>query len=416
MSDGPASDRLPDVVVVGAGLAGLPVAWELLRRGASVRVLDRDTPGQATSHVAAGMLAPVTEVEPDDPLHLSLGLLARERWPRFAADLRAASGRPLPLRTAGTLAVARDRDEAEALDRFRAICARFALPVERLMPSAARRLEPALAPTLRLALEIPDDQAVDPRALTAALAEAITRAGGRIDSGCDVQRLLVDRGRAVGVELDDGTTVRADAVVIAGGPWSSSIAGVPEAARVPVRPVKGQLLILRDPTGPGLVERVLRFGSGYLVPRDDGRYVLGATTEERGFDRAVTAWAVHDLLRDGAELVPGILDLQLEETLTGLRPTTPDGLPAIGPSPVLDGLWWSTGHHRNGVLFASITGRLIADALDVSGGRRVDPGTDDPGDRGLQPPAGTPAGADPRTIVDPGRFASVKVAPETTDG
>ncbi|MGX6450186.1 FAD-dependent oxidoreductase, partial [Patulibacter sp. S7RM1-6] len=147
------------------------------------------------------------------------------------------------------------------------------------------------------------------------------------------------------------------------------LAGVPEGARVPVRPVKGQLLLLRDPSGPGLLDRVLRFGGGgseagrYVVPRDDGRYVLGATTEERGFDRTVTAWGVHDLLRDGGELVPGLLDLELLEAIAGLRPTSPDGMPAIGPAAGVDRLWWATGHHRNGVLFASLTGALLADAL-----------------------------------------------------
>lgn len=389
-------------MIVGAGLAGLPVAWQLLRRGATVHVVDRGRPGQGTSRVAAGMLAPITEVEPDDPIHLKLGQLARERWPGFVDDLRAATGHEIAIRGHGTLAVARDRDEAEALDRFRAICDRFGLPVERLMPSAARRREPALAPTLRLALEIPDDAAVDPRTVTAALADAVVAAGGTVESDCEVRGLLVEGGRAVGVERGDGTAIRGGAVVIAGGAESARLAGVPDHARVPVRPVKGQLLILRDPSGPGMVERVLRFGPGYLVPRDDGRYVLGATTEERGFDRTVTAWAVHDLLRDGAELVPGVLDLELVETLVGWRPTSPDGLPIVGPARDVDGLWWATGQHRNGVLFASITGALLADGL--TGERTL------PGDY---------AAIDPVAVVDPRRFSSVMVGedgvPRPTD-
>lgn len=389
-----ASVDLPtvDVVVVGAGLAGLPIAWELLRRGATVHVVDRGRPGAGTSRVAAGMLAPITEVEPDDPVHLQLGRLARERWPGFVDELRAATGREIAIRTQGTLAVARDRDEAEALDRFRGICDRFGLRTERLMPSAARRREPALAPTLRLALEIPDDAAVDPRTVTAALADAVVAAGGTIETDSEVRSLLVAGGRAVGVERADGTAIRGGAVVIAGGAESSRFGGVPDHARVPVRPVKGQLLVLRDPSGPGMVERVLRFGPAYLVPRDDGRYVLGATTEERGFDRTVTAWAVHDLLRDGYELVPGVLDLELVETLVGWRPTSPDGLPVIGPARDLDGLWWATGHHRNGVLFASITGALLADGL---AGRRTLPERY--------------ADIDPRAVVDPRRFSSVMV-------
>lgn len=383
-----------DVLIVGAGLAGLPVAWELARRGARVRVIDRDGPGQATSRVAAGMLAPITEIEPDDPGHLALGREALVRWPAFAADLAEASGVALELRTRGTLALARDRDEAEALVHFQGVCERFGVPVERLLPSAARRLEPALAPTLRSALSVPDDHAIDPREVVSALVGAIELAGGRIESGVGVRRLLVAAGRAAGVALEDGRERRAGAVVLAAGPWSGGFAGVPEADRVPVRPVKGQLLVLRDPAGPGLVERVLRFGSGYLVPRDDGRYVLGATTEEQGFDRSVTAWALHDLLRDGAELVPGLLDLRVEETLAGLRPTTPDCLPVIGPSAALRDLWWASGHHRNGVLFASLTAALLAD--------------------GIQGEPRAPELASLRGLVDPGRFVRAAELPDAT--
>lgn len=378
-------DPAPDVLVVGAGLAGLPVAWELARRGATVRILDRGDAGAATSRVAAGMLAPVTEAEPDDPDHLAVGAAGLTRWPAFARDLAEESGVPLALHAAGTLALARDRDEAEALARFAAVCDRFGLAVDRLLPSAARRLEPALAPTLRGALSVPGDAAVDPREVVRALVTALRGRGVEVGRGA-VARLqtvgadgargsdgaLRDDGagddvrataavRATGVVLDDGTVVRAGAVVLATGAWG--VDGLPAAARVPVRPVKGQLLVLRDPSGPGLVERVLRFGPGYLVPRPDGRYVLGATTEERGFDVATTAWALHDLLRDGGELVPGLLDLEVKETLAGLRPTTPDALPAIGPAAGVDGLWWATGHHRNGVLLAPLTGALLADGI-----------------------------------------------------
>ncbi|WP_036725569.1 glycine oxidase ThiO [Patulibacter minatonensis] len=379
----PSTDRPTDVLVVGAGLAGLPVAWELARRGASVRVVDRGAPGGATSRVAAGMLAPVTETEPDDPGHLAVGRAGLERWPAFAAALHAASGIEVPLHAAGTLALARDRDEAEALGRFADVCARFALPVERLLPSAVRRLEPALAPTLRGALAIPGDAAVDPRVVVRALTGALAGHGVEVVRA-GVERLLVDgRGtsraspadeqragarrapRATGVALDDGRVLRAGAVVLATGAWS--VDGVPDTARVPVRPVKGQLLVLRDPSGPGLLERVLRFGTGYVVPRGDGRYVLGATTEERGFDLATTAWALHDLLRDGYELVPGLLDLEVEETLAGLRPTTPDALPAIGPAAGVDALWWATGHHRNGVLLAPLTGAVLAEQIAGAG-------------------------------------------------
>jgi glycine oxidase len=160
-----------------------------------------------------------------------------------------------------------------------------------------------------------------------------------------------------------GELVRAARVVVAAGPWSGAPPGVPEEARVPVRPVKGQSLRLRDPAGPGLVERVVRWDGGYLVPRSDGRFVLGATVEERGFDTAMTAGGVHDLLRDCAELVPGVLELEVEELLAGLRPGTPDNAPIIGASPAAPELVWATGHYRNGALLTPVTADLVVAEL-----------------------------------------------------
>ena len=173
----------------------------------------------------------------------------------------------------------------------------------------------------------------------------------------------VAAGAVQGLELRGGERMAAGRVVVAAGPWSGGELGLPADARVPVRPVKGQTVRLRDPGGPGLLVRVVRFDGGYLVPRADGRMVLGATVEERGFDPSVTAWAVHELLRDAAELVPGVLELEVEELLAGLRPGTPDNAPILGASGVLDGLVWATGHHRNGILLAPVTAQLVTAEL-----------------------------------------------------
>ena len=247
--------------------------------------------------------------------------------------------------------VARDEDEAAALERELGFRAQLGVALTRLRPSQARRLEPALAPTLRLALEAPGDHVADPRLLAPALAEAARRAGVVLRTGAEVA--TVRRGE---VQLTGGEVVTAGDVVVAAGAWAGALAAVP------VRPLKGQILRLRDPEGPGLLERVVRWESGYLVPRGTGRYVLGATMEDRGFDTTVTAGGVWELLRDAAELVPGVLELELEETVAGLRPTTPDNTPLIGRSE-RTGLVFAAGHHRNGVLLASITGELVADAL-----------------------------------------------------
>ena len=280
---------------------------------------------------------------------LELGLRAARGFAAFCAELAEASGEDPGHRASGTLVVARDRDEAEALERSLAFRRELGLEVERLRPSQARRAEPALAPTVRLALDVPGDHSVDPRRLVTALATAFERAGGTI------RRARVTAVVDGGVRLDTGETVRAGQVLLATG---TGRVDVPDP--VPIRPVKGQVLRLRDPRGPGLIERTVRGPEAYLVPRADGGYVLGATMEERP-DTAPTAGGVYELLRDMSEIVPGVLELEIEELLAGLRPATPDNLPAIGPGSV-DGLLWASGHFRNGILLAPLTAELIAAA------------------------------------------------------
>ena len=324
----------PDLAIVGGGVVGLAIAYRAQQRGLRAVVLERDRVGAGASHVAAGMLAPVSEAEVGHAELLEDGLEAAAAWPAFAEELGVR------LHTAGTLLVARDRDEAEALDRERAFRERHGLRVERLLPSAARRLEPALAPAIRLALHVPDDHAVDPREVVAALAARV-----EVREGVEVR------------SLDD---VEAETVVLAAGAWSAQLADVP------VRPVKGQILRLRDPghrSHPPLLDRVLRFAGGYLVPRGDGRYVLGATVEERGFDTTVTAGGVYELLRDCAEIVPGVSELIVDEAGAGLRPATPGNVPIVerrGRTII------ATGHFRNGILLAPVTAERVVGALALA--------------------------------------------------
>jgi glycine oxidase len=315
---------------------GLAVAERAARAGLRVQLLEREVLGAGASRHAAGMLAPVSEAEVGHGELLDDGLAAAAAWPRYAAELG------VELHTAGTLLVARDRDEAEALEREQAFRERLGLHVERLLPSAARRLEPALAPSVRAALRVPGDRAVDPRAVLEALAARVREAGVDVREHATVHAL-------------DG--VEAGTVVLAAGAWSAEL--LPE---LPVRPVKGQVLRLRDPghaAGP-LLGHVLRFGGGYLVPRGDGRYVLGATVEERGFDTTVTAGAVYELLRDAGELVPGISELVLEESGAGLRPGTPGNLPLLERR---GRVIVATGHFRNGVLLAPLTAERVVEQL-----------------------------------------------------
>jgi glycine oxidase len=336
-----------DAAVAGGGPIGLASAWRAAQRGLRVAVVDAGRPG--AWEVAAGMLAPASEAEFGEDALAGLGLRSAERFAGFCAELGDTGLRPT-----GTLAVARDRDEAEALERMLAFRRGLGLAVERLRPSQARRLEPALAPTVRLALDVPGDTSVDPRRLVAALRAACTREGVTLVDG-EVTGVLREGDRAAGLRLADGRELPAGRVLLATGAH-------PLAGEVPVRPVRGQVLRLRDPRGPGLIERTIRAADAYLVPRADGRYVLGATMEERGHDLAATAGGVYELLRDMSEVVPGVLELELEEVGVGLRPATPDNLPAIGPG-ALPGLVWATGHFRNGILLTPLTADLAAAAL-----------------------------------------------------
>jgi glycine oxidase len=320
----------PDVAVIGGGVIGLSVAWFAARRGMSVTVFDRGALGDGASRVAAGMLAPITEADAGEPALLRAGLASAARWPAFADALALGDA----YRECGTLVVARDADEAAALDRELALREELGLRVERLRGSAARRREPGLAPGVRAALEVPDDHAVDPRALIAALVVACERAGVALRPQAEIRE-----------------TPAAGRVVRATGAWSGA----------PVRPVKGQILRLRDPDGAGLVDRVIRHERFYLVPRGDGRYVLGATMEERGFDTTVTAGGVRELLQEAQLVVPGLDECVLEEASAGLRPATPDNAPLLGVAD--DGAIVATGHHRNGILLAPLTGEAVAALL-----------------------------------------------------
>lgn len=358
-----------DVAVVGGGVIGLAVAWRAAGRGLRIIVLERGEPGAATSSVAAGMIAPVSEALMSEQRLLRLGLASAAAYPGFIAELEEATGRDAGYLRCGTLAAARDRDEAEALERELAMRLELGLSVRRLRASEARRLEPSLAPALRLALDVPDDHVIDPRQLVKVLADAVVRAGAVLRSGTEVAALEVAGDRVTGVRLASGERVIADQVLVAGGVWSSALPGIPEDARVPLRPIKGQTLRLHDPSGPGLLTRVLRMLPGYLAPRGDGRYVLGATMEERGFDTTMTAGAVFDLLRQAIELVPGVGELVIDELIAGLRPGTPDNAPVIGPG-ALVGLHWATGHYRHGILLTPVTAEIAAGNL--AGEQHVD--------------------------------------------
>jgi glycine oxidase len=367
--------RTSDVLVVGGGIIGLVTAWRAAQRGLRVAVADPE-PGGGAAQVAAGMLAAVTELHYGEETLLGLNLESARRYPGFVTELEEASGRDVGYRACGTLAVALDADDRAHLRELHALQRRSGLESQWLTGRECRRLEPMLAPSVRGGLRVDGDHQVDPRRLAAALVTACERAGVVFHRSW-AERLLVVRDRAAGAVLTGGpsqargsgggTELAADQVVLAAGSLSGRLGGVPEHVLPPVRPVKGQVLRLKVPRpyAPFLsrtVRAVVRGSHVYLVPRENGELIVGATSEELGWDTTVTAGGVYELLRDAHELVPGITELPLTETRAGLRPASPDNAPLLGPT-VLPGLHLATGHYRNGVLLTPVTGDVMSTVL-----------------------------------------------------
>ncbi|MFF5003299.1 glycine oxidase ThiO [Streptomyces phaeochromogenes] len=364
-ADTPDARRTSDVLVVGGGIIGLVTAWRAAQRGFTTALVDPE-PGGGAAQVAAGMLAAVTELHYGEQTLLGLNLASARRYPDFAAELTEATGQDIGYRRCGALAVALDADDRAHLREVHALQRRSGLESEWLSGRECRRLEPMLAPGVRGGLRVDSDHQVDPRRLAAALVTACERAGVAFHRTW-ADRLTVVRDRATGVVTADGTELSAGQVVLAGGSLSGRLTGVPDDVLPPVRPVKGQVLRLTVPKryAPFLsrsVRAVVRGSHIYLVPRESGELVVGATSEELGWDTTVTAGGVYELLRDAHELVPGITELPLTETRAGLRPGSPDNAPLLGPT-ALPGLLLATGHYRNGVLLTPVTGDVMAHAL-----------------------------------------------------
>ncbi len=350
-----------DAAVIGGGVIGLSVAWRAARAGLSVAVVDPD-PGSGSSHFAAGMIAPVGEAEYGEEAVVALNRNSAARYPSFIAELELDAGRSAGYRETGTLHVAIDIDEQTALERDFRYRQDLGLPVERLTSRQTRDVEPGLAPSIRGGMLVESDHQVDPRAMVATLLQACNRLGVQIHRSR--ASLLIEAGRVAGLGLDGGERLEASRVVLAAGCWSGAVPGVPDEDLPPVRPVKGQILRLRG--APDMIVRTIRGGAVYILPRGDGRVVIGGTVEERGFDTSVTAGAVYELLREARALVPDVAELELVEASAGLRPGSPDNMPMVGDT-TTPGLMVATGHYRNGYLLAPATADAVAGVL--AGGR-----------------------------------------------
>jgi len=349
------------VVIVGAGVMGLGLAWRLAAAGREVLVLERGTPGREASWAAAGMLAPHAEIEFHEHELLAFAAESQRRWPAFVAALEAASGAVVGHDRTGTLVPALDRDDVETLARLFEYQRSEGLDVQWLDGDACRDLEPLLSPRVAGAIHAPGDHQVDNRAFVDALRLAALGAGAVVRTDAEVASVAVDAGAVSAVVLADGERIAAAGVAVCAGAWSAGLGGL-DVHRPPTRPVKGQMVALGfDPAAP-VLRHVVRAPDAYLVPKASGRLVIGATSEERGFDRTITGGGLFELLRGAWDTLPIVYELEVLETWVGFRPGSRDNLPILGGCSV-DGLWFATGHYRNGIQQAPASIELVADAM-----------------------------------------------------
>ncbi|PSQ95151.1 MAG: glycine oxidase ThiO [Bacteroidetes bacterium SW_9_63_38] len=346
-----------DVLIVGGGTVGLATGFELVRKGTPVTLFEKGKAGHGTSWQAAGMLAPDAEIGFEELELYELNRESLRRWPDFAERVETASGVNVDYRDEGTLIVADDRDSAEALRRLYEFQEEQGLNVEWLTGEEARKIEPFVAPRLSAAVYAPSDHQVDNRQLLTALREAFVAEGGTLHEETPVAAVAPDEATPA-VVTEDGTRVEGKEVVVAAGVWSRDLDGLTPDAQPPVRPVKGQMIQLRRER-PFDLQHVIRGPDAYLAPKSSGRIVVGATSEEMGFDTTVTAGGLYDLLEGAWEVVPGIYDLPVDDTWAGLRPASRDHAPLLGRT-AAPGVIMATGHYRHGILLTPVTAEEVA--------------------------------------------------------
>src|SRR5574341_1235415 len=343
------SNRTADVVIIGGGVIGLSIARELALRGErDVLLVDRGEFGAEASWAAGGILAPQVESESDDQF-FRLACASRDLYPAFAAALKEESGLDVELERTGTIYVAFAEDEVEKLRSIFDWQQTRGLRVEWLAAADARNLEPKLSPHMRSALRFPNDWQVENRKLVQALIKSDRKLGTSLIAYCQATSVETKNHRVTGVQTSHGF-IQAPAIVVAAGAWTSGIV-----------PVRGQLLCF-NPAEP-IARHVIYSSRGYLVPRRDGRLLAGSTSERAGFDKRVTNEGVESIKSLAFDMAPGLKSVPITDSWAGFRPRAPDDLPLLGSDPNVDGLFYATGHYRNGILLAPITARMIAERI-----------------------------------------------------
>jgi len=356
------SKHSPDVVVIGGGVIGLTIARALAHRGAGeICLIERASLGHEASFAAAGMLAPQAEANSQDDF-FRLACQSRDLYPDFASSLHDETGIDVELDTTGTLYIALTYHDLVEIEKRYEWQTAAGLEVEKLTASQALQLEPCLSQSVRGALRFPHDLQVENRRLLSALANSVAKLGVTVLSGTTVESVKIERDEVRGVHTLRGF-ISCPNVVVAAGTWSSllKLSQPSEKRAMMVEPVRGQMISFD--ARPQLTRHVIYSPRGYIVPRRDGRLLAGSTSEHAGFAKQVTAGGISAILQHAQEISPSVSALPIVDTWAGLRPRAPDSLPVLGPCDEIGGLFYATGHYRNGILLAPVTGDLIAEAV-----------------------------------------------------
>ena len=359
-----------NIVIIGGGVIGLGIGWQLAKSGAKVTIFDRGEAGRAASWAAAGMLAPYAEVHTEEPELLQLGIESLSLYPQWVDELETDAQMSIGYRVEGTLIVGLEPDDTHQLRHLYDAQQEFGLDVKWLNGREACEIESALSPRVTSAIHCETDHQVDNRLMIFALKNAFQKYGGVLHERTLVSKIIIENGSVTAVQTEERIK-QCDIVILAAGCWSTQIDGIPDDMLPPVRPVKGQMLALEMEEGIEIrtVIRTVRARyptSVYLVPRSDGRLIVGATSEEMGYDERLTAGGMFELLRGAWEVVPGIYELPILESWSGLRPGSRDNAPILGKTPI-DNLIYATGHYRNGILLTPITAYEISQLILMGG-------------------------------------------------
>ena len=347
------------ILIIGGGIIGLSIAWRLIGIGKKVIIIDKKNLGKEASWAAAGMLSGRLDLKPCEKKLLPIFEKSHLAWPKFAEELENKSGKSIGYKKEGTLRVACDLHEEKKLKNNYDFLKNNKVNITWLSGDKIRDKEPYVSNNVLSGFFSPDDHHVNNRYILDALITILKKNKNNciFKENTEVEKIITNKNQVIGVKTNN-EIIKTKEIIVCSGAWTSKIKNI-EIKEVPIRPVKGQMLCLKVPKNISLLKHILWRENVYLVPRNNSDLIIGATEEEMGYDKSLTVGGIYNLLKIAREVLPAIEDLSIVESWSGLRPTSRDDAPIIGPSKKLKGLIYATGHHKNGILLAPLTSSVI---------------------------------------------------------